>query len=261
MERAAYRECDLLVCVSGTLKQIIVDTCGVSADKVVVIPNGVDTAFFNPARYDSKRLFTGFTIGFVGNLYAWAGIDLLFEAIAELRQAGIEISTVVVGDGMMRLRWEEQARELGISEHVAFIGRVPRSVAPSYIAGFDIGYSGQLALQLGQMYHSPLKIYEYMSMAKPAIASAFQDAQHVIHDGIDGFLFAPGNKESLKEAIRRAYDARGELKHMGAAARAEVLAHHTWTARARSLFGAIDRLRAQQCQPLSLFGESERALP
>jgi hypothetical protein len=48
---------------------------------------------------------------------------------------------------------------------------------------------------------------------------------------------------------------------MGAAARAEVLAHHTWTARARSLFGAIDRLRAQQCQPLSLFGESERALP
>lgn len=244
MERAAYRRCDLLVCVSETLKQIIVESCGVSAEKVVVIPNGVDTAFFNPARYDSRRLFAGFTVGFVGNFYPWAGLDLLFEAVAELRQAGLAINIVIVGDGMMRQRWEEQVRKLGIAEHVAFTGRVPRPVAPSFIAGFDIGYSGQLALQLGQMYHSPLKIYEYMSMAKPAIASAFQDAQRVIHDGIDGFLFAPGSKESLKEAIRRAYDARGELKHIGAAARAEVLAHHSWTSRARSLLGAIDRMQS-----------------
>jgi glycosyltransferase involved in cell wall biosynthesis len=259
MERAAYHKCDLLVCVSETLKQIIVDSCGVSDEKVVVIPNGVDTAFFNPARYDSRRLFAGFTVGFVGNLYPWAGLDLLFEAVAELRQGGLEINTVIVGDGMMRQRCEDQVRRLGIAECVRFCGRLARSVVPLYIAGFDVGYSGQITLQLGQMYHSPLKIYEYMSMAKPPIASAFQDAQCVIHDGIDGFLFAPGNKGSLKEAIRRSYDAREKLKDMGAAARAEVVAHHTWTARVRLLLGAIDRMQAKRRPSLIPYGGVESA--
>jgi glycosyltransferase involved in cell wall biosynthesis len=256
MERRAYHECDLLVCITDTLKEIIVDSCGVSADKVVVVPNGVDTAFFDPARYEPRRLFSGFTVGFVGNLYTWAGLDLLFEAVAELRHAGLEINTVIVGDGMMRQRWEDQVLKLGIADSVRFTGRLVRAVVPPYIAGFDVGYSGQVALQLGKMYHSPLKIYEYMSMAKPAIASAFQDAQRVIHDGTDGFLFAPGDKESLKEALRRAYNARDTLEHMGAAARAKVVAHHSWTARTRSLLGAIDRLQAARRSSLPPDGGS-----
>jgi glycosyltransferase involved in cell wall biosynthesis len=243
MERKAYRDCDLLVCISETLKGILVDSCGLPAEKVVVIPNGVDTAFFDPARYEPRRLFSGFTVGFVGNLYAWAGLNLHFEAVAELRQAGLEISTVVIGDGVMRERWENQVRSLGISDHVVFTGRLPQPSVPHYIAGFDVGYSGQVALQLGTMYGSPIKIYEYMSMAKPAIASAFWDAQRVIHDDIDGFLFAPNDKESLKATLHRAYNAQEGLARMGAAARAEVVAHHSWTARARSLLDAIDRLQ------------------
>jgi glycosyltransferase involved in cell wall biosynthesis len=250
MERAAYRQCDLLVCISEALKEIIIDSCGISAEKVVVIPNGVDTLFFDPAWYQPKRLFPGFTVGFVGNLYAWAGLDLLFEAVAELRHAGLEINTVVVGDGMMRQCWEDQVRRLGLGEHVAFTGRVARPVVPSYIAGFDVGYSGQVAMQIGEMYHSPLKMYEYMAMAKPAIASAFRDAQRVIHDGIDGFLFVPGDKESLKDALRGAYGGRETLEGMGAAARAEVVAHHSWTSRACSLLREIDRLQGLRRTPL-----------
>jgi glycosyltransferase involved in cell wall biosynthesis len=244
MERKAYRDCDILVCISETLKEIIVEYCGVSADKVVVIPNGVDTTFFDPHRYEPRRLFSGFTVGFVGNLYAWAGLDLLFEAVADLHRTGLEIHTVIVGDGMMRQRWEDQVRKLGITEQVVFTGRVPRPMVPPFIAGFDVGYSGQVALQLGKMYHSPLKIYEYMSMAKPAIASGFPDAQRVIHDGVDGFLFVPGDKESLKEGLRRACDAHEDLAQMGETARTKVVAHHSWAARAGSLLGAIDRLQA-----------------
>jgi glycosyltransferase involved in cell wall biosynthesis len=242
LERAAYQQCDLVVCISHRLREIIIDWCGVPSAKTVVVPNGVDTSFFDPARYEPKRPFSGFTIGFIGNLYAWAGLDLLFQAVAELHQAGIEVNVVVVGDGLMRQRLEKQVEDLALAEHVVFAGRLPRPAVPPYIAGFDVGYSGQVKLQIGEMYHSPLKIYEYMSMAKPAVASAFDDARSAIADGTTGFLFAPGDKESLKAAVRRAVDAGPELQRMGRVARDEVVAHHSWTARVGTLLTEVERI-------------------
>lgn len=242
LELAAYRECDLLVCISDELKRIIVDACDVPSPKVLVVPNGVDAAFFDPGRYQPTRLFEDFTVGFVGNLYPWAGLDLLFETVADLRAAGVPVSTMVVGDGMMMAHLKEKAQTLGIAQYVAFTGRLAREEVPSYILGSDIGYSGQIALQIGTMYHSPLKIYEYMSMSRPVLASAFADALRVIRDGDTGFLFLPSDGESLKAALRRAYAARSQIRAMGDRARAEVLAHHSWAARVRPLVTAVHRL-------------------
>ena len=242
LENRAYRQCDLLVCISHKLRDTIVDLCEVPGEKIVVIPNGVDTDFFDPSRYQPKRPFSGFTVGFVGNLYAWAGLDLLFDAVAELQQAGIGIHVVVVGDGFMRQRLEDQVRKLGLDQSVLFTGRLPRPDVPPYIAGFDVGYSGQVKLQLGEMYHSPLKIYEYMSMAKPVVASAFDDARRVITDGSNGFLFEPGDKDSLKEALRRSWEAASELDQMGRRARTHVIAHHSWTMRVQMLLTEVERL-------------------
>ncbi len=242
LEKAAYQQCDLLVCVSERLRDIMIDLCGISVAKIVVIPNGVDTNFFNPEQYRPVRFFPGFTVGFVGNLYAWAGLDLLVESVAELRQAGADINIVIIGDGLVRRRLERQVEQCGLTQNVRFAGRLPRPAVPPYIAGFDVGYSGQVKLQLGEMYHSPLKMYEYMAMAKPVIASAFDDAIRVIADGSNGFLFVPGDKSSLKEALRRSVLAGDELERMGQTARADVVAHHSWTARVRLLLPAVERV-------------------
>jgi glycosyltransferase involved in cell wall biosynthesis len=244
LERRAYRACDLLVCVSDSLKEILVASCDVPPEKVVVIPNGVDTTFYDPARYEPTRIHQGFTVGFVGNLYAWAGLGPLLQAVAELRDSGMDISAVLVGDGMVRGRCEDEARRLGIADRVTFVGRVARETVPRYIAGFDVGYSGQVTLQMGAMYHSPLKIYEYMAMGRPAVASGFADARRAIRDDVTGFLFEPGDAESLKGALRRAYDARDRLEQMGARARAEAVAHHSWTARARTLLAEVGARQA-----------------
>jgi glycosyltransferase involved in cell wall biosynthesis len=115
LELRAYRECDVLVCVSEALKEILVREAGLQPEKVVVVPNGVDTIFFDPNRYTPMRMFEGFTIGFVGHLSAWQGLDLLLEALKDLRAEGIDASLVVVGDGPMRQAWEAQARRLGIN--------------------------------------------------------------------------------------------------------------------------------------------------
>ncbi|MBK7051095.1 MAG: glycosyltransferase family 4 protein [Rhodoferax sp.] len=72
------------------------------------------------------------------------------------------------------------AKELKIDDIVTFTGRVSGDSVPSYIEKFDLCFSGQLPSAIGGMYHSPLKIYEYMAMGKPVLASNFADARSVI---------------------------------------------------------------------------------
>lgn len=242
LEVRAYQKCDILVAVSEALKQILVHELGIPPEKVLVLPNGVDTKFCDPTQYKPKCLFDNFTIGFVGTFRAWAGLDLLLEALHDLRTEGINLSLVVVGDGPMRATWEEQAQRLDLSASVAFVGRVPWHEVPQYIAGFDVGYSGQVQLQLGKMYLSPLKLYEYMAMAKPVIASAFEDAQRLIQDGETGFLFQAGDKADLKRAITKAYQSKSVLLSMGCKARENVVANHSWKARVGTLITEVERI-------------------
>ena len=241
LELWSYRQCDVIACVSATLKDILVEEIGIPAEKIVLVPNGVDIEFLNPKLYEPKRLFPEFTVGFVGSLYAWAGLDLLLEAIYELQQQGYQISLVVVGDGEMKQAWLEQAQKMGLEE-VKFVGRVSRQEVPQYIAGFDIGYSGQTQLQMGKMYLSPMKLYEYMSMAKPVIASAFEDARRLVIEGETGFLFQPGDKDSLKQNLIEAFNAQNRLQEMGIKARQEIEQNHSWTNRVQTLIKESDRI-------------------
>jgi glycosyltransferase involved in cell wall biosynthesis len=96
-------------------------------------------------------------------------------------------------------------------------------------------------LQIGKMYLSPLKLYEYMAMAKPVVASAFEDAQRVVQEGETGFLFRAGNKDDLKGALFKVYHLpRTVLPDMGRKARKEIVTNHSWTARVRKMTGDVD---------------------
>lgn len=256
VEMRSYRECDALVCVSQTLKELVVRESGVLPEKVVVVPNGVDAELFNPERYEPKRLFPGFTVGFVGGLYVWHALDLLLEALQDLRADGMDVSLVIIGDGIMYTPWQAKAQSLGIASNVAFVGRVPWSDVPHYIAGFNVCYTGQVKLEVGKMYHSPLKLYEYMAMAKPVVASAFEDAQRLLQEGETGFLFEPGNKEDLKRALKRAYQSKEQLPIMGQQAREVVVAQHSWVALVKDMIADLEPILKNKQQKVSKPNES-----
>jgi glycosyltransferase involved in cell wall biosynthesis len=240
LELKAYRNCDILVCISETLRDIIVEQAGISPKKVIVMPNGVDVSFFDPTCYQSVRIFDGFTVGFVGNLASWQGLDLLLDATNELVKEGLDINLVLVGDGPDRKYLEEKTGKLALSDHVRFVGFVPQETVPEYIAGFDVGYTGQTRRTVGDMYCSPIKLYEYMAMAKPAIASNYEDTRRVIKRGV-GFLFEIGSKHDLKRVLTNAYQAGNNLTQMGCRARAEIVANHSWEARVSTLTEAVER--------------------
>ena len=245
LEIRAYQECDVLVCVTQALKDIIISAANIPTEKIIVMPNGVDVNFFDPQRYQPARVFDGFTIGFVGGLYHWQRIDLLLEALGDLEKNGLRLHLVIVGDGAVRVDLEKKTRELRLVDQVKFVGQIPRDDVPAYTRGFDIGYSGQVPLSIGAMYLSPLKLYEYMAMAKSVIASDLSDAQRLVVEGKTGYLFQPGNKDSLKGKLIEAFENKTRLADMGRQARKEIVNHHSWTSRVSSLIEAVENILAQ----------------
>src|SRR5690606_4716178 len=133
---------------------------------------------------------------------------------------------------------EEMVESLGLRDCVTFVGHVPRHEVANYTLGFDVGYSGQVPRQMGTMWCSPLKLYEYLALGKPVIASAFADARTVIRDGVTGYLFEPQDLEGLKKAIVRAFRDRSRFD--ADAVRASVVEHHSWRSRVQRMIAELD---------------------
>ena len=77
------------------------------------------------------------------------------------------------------------------------------------------------------------------------LAAGFADASRLVEGQDTGFLFAPGDRDDLKRALRLAHAARERLPAMGAAARRLVETEHSWPARVRAMVPAIaERLAA-----------------
>lgn len=236
-ELDAYRDADVIVAVSQVLRDLLVSEAGVDPRKIVVVPNGVDINRFAPIERVREISRDRPTLGFVGGLLRWQGLDILLKAIASTRAADFNLE--IVGDGEEKSNLEAQVAELGLKEKVKFIGRVPGNEVAKYIRDFDICFSGQIASKLGGMYHSPLKIYEYMACGKPVIASDFADARSVIQGKDTGYLFDPGNVEALARVLDEAFLNRHRWQAQGVRARAEIVAGHSWSARGRQMIDSI----------------------
>ena len=135
----------------------------------------------------------------------------------------------------MKETWLSLVRQLDLTENVKFVGLLPHQDLLSILAGCDLGYSGHFDLKGRQAYRSPLKLYEYMAMAKPVLASAIEGTTAIIREGETGFLFQPNDKYSLKQALLRAFASQNQLQQMGEKARRNIEVNHSWTNRVQML--------------------------
>lgn len=238
-ERRAYRQCDLIVAVTAELKLKIAELYGVPLAKIRVVPNGVDLQRFDPAATVPKRLHDAFTIGFVGSLAPWQGLSHLLDAVAEIR-SDCPMAVTIVGSGPLKHDLESQAAALDLP--VAFVGRVHPDDVPAYILGFDVGYSGQTPHHENTMWASPLKLYEYLAMGVPPVASSYEDVRKILGTSQEaGFPYTPGSVSSLADALRAAYRRHAELSSMGQSGRQRVLDNVGWPSRYAALSDELAR--------------------
>ena len=119
------RMVDRHVCVSQSVARFSASVARLRADKLVVIPNGIDIARFRavePAELASFGISGRRVVTFVGRLDAQKGIaQLLKTAIDWLRRLP-DCDLLLVGKGPLEGVLQQQCRDLGIAQRVHFAG-------------------------------------------------------------------------------------------------------------------------------------------
>ena len=238
MEARTWRRADRVLVVSTPLKEYVVGT-GIPGERVEVLPNGVDLDLFAPPVAAGSDASGVVTIGFVGSLRYWHGLELLMDAAEPLLLDHSNLRLCIVGDGPERLRLEERARARGLQDAVEFLGMARHEEIPARIERFDIAVSPRSVF-----YQSPMKILEYMAMGKAVLAPDTKNIHDLMGPDREGLVFQPDDPDSLREALRRLIHDPGLRARLGAAARRRVELRHTWLGNARRVLQLFDQLRA-----------------
>ena len=164
LETFICRQSDRVLAVTEVLKAKLVEA-GAPADRVVVIPNGIDPKQFNadqPVPEAKRRLgLEGkVVLGFTGFCRPWHGLDRVVRLMARRDDVLRDADFLIVGDGPACPGLLDLAKELGIPDRVTVTGVVPRDRLPAHIAAFDIALQPDVT-----SYASPLKLFEYMAPA------------------------------------------------------------------------------------------------
>ncbi len=257
-EAIALDSADLIVTVSDELGYDL-KRRGIPDDRIVVYPNCVDPEVFNPRRFAAAELGAlrdslgiprdMFVIGFIGTFGQWHGVEFLAECIRDLVRDNIDwverkrIHFLLVGDGLKMPVVRRFVDPPQTSRYVTLTGLVAQSEAARYLACADLLVSPHVPNAGGSnFFGSPTKLFEYMAMEKPVVASALGQIEDVIAGrgatklgsmppgagDMCGFLFEPGNAQEFKRVLRQVVDDMPEAANRAKAARVEVLNRYTW---------------------------------
>ena len=230
LEGVAFAKTTRIRAISEELRDDLV-SAGLPADKVAVVPCGVDTLAFSPDVEPFRDGLEGkFVIGFVGSLKPWHGIDKLVDAFKQLADQPA-FHLLIVGDGPEGGIIDALGRDL--PGRVTHIRSVPGSEVPGYIKAMDMAVAPYPDLK--RFFFSPLKVLESMAVGRPVVASRIGQIPWLVSDGESGVLVPPGDARALAEAARRLY-AEPELgRRLGARAALEAHGRHAWSQRASDI--------------------------
>ena len=214
--------------------------------KIHVVPNGV-----NPERFPlpTRRMFLAQqskTLGFMGTLKPWHGVDQLIKAFESLHNDDYNIRLLIVGDGPEYKALKKQVETAGLNSVVSFTGAVAPDQVAKYLSQMDIGVAPYP--QNNTFYFSPLKVYEYMAAGLPVVASRIGQIATLINHESTGLLYEPGDIKALTAALERLINDSVWTKTLGRNARKAVIQNHTWDARVENILNiaAISNTRRKQ---------------
>ncbi|PLC13118.1 glycosyl transferase family 1 [Kocuria flava] len=190
-------------------------------DSVLAVSNGIRIGDYEPRPGERAGAPARPTVLFVGRLAVEKNVDVLVEAVARLRREhGLDVRAELAGDGEQRARLQELARRRGVADRVVFLGHVSdEQLREAYLRADVFCQPGTAELQ-------SLVTLEAMSAARPVVLADARALPHLVDEGVNGWLFAPGDPADLAEKLARVLGAPPqERARMGRASRRKVERH------------------------------------
>ncbi len=132
-------------------------------------------------------------IGIIGRLDPIKGHEDFLAAAARIREAHPRAFFVVAGDGELRQRLEQRAGELGLEEHIAFLGHRDDIMDITAVLAVFVSCSHSEGL--------PMAHAEAMVLGVPVVATAVGGVPEIVEDGVSGLLVPPGRPQEIAAAV------------------------------------------------------------
>ncbi len=237
VERTLARPSDALIAVSPEVRDDLVELGVAPAEKFVVVRLGIPLAERldgDSEDMDYRQLYgiprDAFVVGWVGRMTGVKDTGVVLQAVAALRERGVNAVVCLVGDGPDREPLEELAHKLGIARASYFAGYQPD------VAGFYRLFDAFFLPSVNE--GTPVSAIEALATGTPVVANRVGGVPDVVRDGIDGFLVEPGDVEGAAERLAMLARDPGLRTRLGEAGRERVRARYAVT----RLVDDIDRL-------------------
>lgn len=249
VEHANLRGAHLVTVVSDALKDVAIQA-GCDERRILVNPNAVDLERFHPGvdgqpvRDQLGVQDDELVVGFIGTFGRWHGAEILAEAFALVRTAlpEIRVRLLMVGDGLTRPATEATLARHGATTAVKFTGVVPAHAAPGYLAACDVLVSPHLPNADGTpFFGSPTKLFEYLAMGKPIVASRLDQIETVLDHGRTALLVEPADPADLASALVHTLTDADLRVSLGTAARQAALSH-SWESHVQRILHTLARV-------------------
>lgn len=208
LERLAaflYHRCDRIVVVTEAFRENLIATRGLSAGKIDVVENGVETDTFVPAIQDgldlrrSHGLCGKFVASYIGTIGYAHGLEVILNAARNLKELQPEVLFLLVGEGAERERLQSLAEQEGLT-NIRFMGQQPRERIPSLINASDVC---MVMLRKAEVFKTviPSKMLEFMACGRPVVLGVDGQARKILEEAQAGIPIAPGDADALVQVL------------------------------------------------------------
>ncbi len=210
---------------------------GISKEKILWIPNGVDSSQFPPAQAKEADP-DSFTLMYFGAHGDANGLRNVLETMALLKDKKVKLR--LIGDGPEKAGLIEHARASGLT-NVSFENPVPKKQIPTLAAQADVFLFNVRNLDLFKYGMSPNKLFDYMAAARPIIYTGVDDRNMVAQAGA-GLTVMPEDPSAMAKAVEALMAMTpAQRAEMGAAGRRYVEEKHAFGYLAQKLGLLLDR--------------------
>ena len=233
LERKVLSEMDGIFTTTDALRKVV-------AERFPGIPSETIPLGMAPTAENSWNHFGAggrFKIGYLGQLYDAQGVDVLIKAVALIPRVEAHI---IGGTANEISALKRTASDHGVSDRLIFHGFVSPGKAPEMLRDIDI-FVVPAKDTVRMNYVAHLKIYEYMGLGRPVVATRLRSIEEEVEDGKTGILVAPDDPYAMAEGIQRLMQNPGLVKEIAIRAFRQSVQYH-WERRAERIISFIHSL-------------------
>ena len=209
IEKNIYERAAAITVVTDGKRERLIEK-GVPAEKIRVVPNGVDLSRFEDIPQDRTAVLRelgldpgGFVVVYAGIFNPPQGLDVLLEAAkilqADEHAAATPIQFALVGDGSERARLAQRVQNEGLSHVVQLVPEQPRERIPAILSAAS---AIAVTLRKRRDTHTvPSKIYESMASGRPVLVSADGAPAQILLESRSGLASPAEDAPGLVQAI------------------------------------------------------------